>query len=106
MRYRTIALLASATAAVVVMSCGKEVTETVPVASVEITGLPGPLSIGSDAQLTARPLDNRGNLLNRQVSWASSNQSVATIDQTGKVRGVAGGTATITAATEGISGTA
>ena len=37
---------------------------------------------------------------NKNVIWKSSDESVATVDQTGKVTGVAVGTATITATTE------
>lgn len=37
---------------------------------------------------------------NKEVIWKSSNESIATVDQTGEVTGVAVGTATITATTE------
>jgi alpha-tubulin suppressor-like RCC1 family protein len=106
MRVPTIALAAVCTAALAFASC-KEKVEPVSVASVEITGNTGPLPIGSEMQLGARTLDDMGNLLNnRAVSWSSDDQLVATVDQSGKVRGVAGGTATIRATSEGKSGTA
>jgi alpha-tubulin suppressor-like RCC1 family protein len=107
MRLQTIAVLATAAAvALMVTACEKPIHETVPVNSVEITGVPAALAIGTEAQLTARPLDNQGNPLARSVAWASSNSSVATINQSGVVRGIAGGTAIISAASEGKTGTA
>ena len=53
------------------------------------------LNSGSTAQLsvTATPPD----ALNPSVTWSSSNESVATVDQNGLVTAVAGGTCTITA---------
>ncbi len=54
------------------------------------------LNSGSKAQLTvtATPPD----ALNPSVTWSSSDESVATVDDTGLVTAVAGGTCTITAA--------
>ena len=54
------------------------------------------LNSGSTAQLTvtATPPD----ALNPSVTWSSSDESVATVDATGLVTAVAGGTCTITAA--------
>lgn len=40
------------------------------------------------------------NATNKNVSWLSSNSSIATVDQTGKVTGVAAGNATITVTTQ------
>ena len=58
-------------------------------------------------QLTATPQDSNGNpLTGREVTWASSDGAVATVSATGLVTGVAPGSATITATSEGQSGTA
>jgi uncharacterized protein YjdB len=51
--------------------------------------------------------DANGNALNgRDVTWKSSNTSVATVDDKGVVTGVSVGTATVTATSEGKSGSA
>ena len=58
------------------------------------------INSGTTAQLsvTATPAD----AFNTRVSWSSSNESVATVDENGLVSAIAGGTATITAtATDG-----
>jgi uncharacterized protein YjdB len=62
------------------------------------------IQAGGSAQLTAVVKDKHGNTLTRTVTWASSNTSVATVDQSGKVTGVAQGSATITATSEGKTG--
>src|SRR5207245_537755 len=61
---------------------------------------------GQTVQLTATPRDAGGNPLSgRTVTWSSSNTAVATVSNSGLVSGVTPGTATITAASEGKSGT-
>src|SRR5207247_17958 len=63
--------------------------------------------VGGTAQLTATPQDSSGYPLSgRTVSWASSAPAVATVGSSGLVTGMAAGTATITATSEGKSGTA
>ncbi|MGB7588723.1 MAG: Ig-like domain-containing protein, partial [Solirubrobacterales bacterium] len=79
----------------------------VPVASVGVS--PGPVSVtvGQTVQLTATPRDAGGNALTgRVVTWGSSNTGIATVNGSGLVTGVAAGSATITATSEGKSGTA
>src|SRR5437867_3099923 len=67
---------------------------TVPVASVSVS------------PPTAAPKDASGNPLSgRSVNWATSNAAVATVSVTGLVTGKAAGSATITATSEGQSGT-
>jgi uncharacterized protein YjdB len=78
----------------------------VPVASVTVTPASTTVSAGSSVQLTATPKDANGNpLVGRTVTWQSSNTSAATVNGTGLVTGVAAGSATITATSEGQSGT-
>jgi len=63
--------------------------------------------VGQTGQLTATPKDASGaTLTGRVVTWASSNTAVATVNGTGLVTGVAAGSATITATSEGKNGTA
>ena len=79
----------------------------VPVASVSVTPAPATLQVGQTVQLTATPRDSNGNALSgRVVTWSSSTPSAATVSASGLVTGVAAGSATITAASEGKSGTA
>ncbi len=78
-----------------------------PVASVTLTPALATVSAGSSLQLTATPKDANGNpLVGRTVTWQSSNTSAATVNSSGLVTGVAAGSATITATSEGQSGTA
>src|SRR2546422_254097 len=85
----------------------------------ECTNEPGPFApapvasptptvgVGGTVQLTATTKDANGNVLaGRVVTWASSNTAVATVSPTGLVTGVAEGQSTITATSEGQSGTA
>src|SRR5204862_8047129 len=62
---------------------------------------------GSTVQLTATPKDANGNTLTgRVVTWQSSNSAIASVNGSGLVSGVAaGGPVTITATSEGRSGT-
>jgi uncharacterized protein YjdB len=79
----------------------------VPVASVTVTPPTASVDEGTTVQLTATPLDaNGGALSGRTMSWSTSAASVATVSSSGLVTGVAAGSATITATSEGTSGTA
>ncbi len=61
----------------------------------------------SSTQLSAIVLDVTGAVTTgRVVTWSSSNAAVATVSSTGLVTGVTAGTVTITATSEGKSGTA
>src|SRR5260370_29846325 len=80
---------------------------TVPVASVTVSPAPASVSVGQTVQLTATLKDASGNVLSgRTVTWASSAPTVATVSPSGLVSGVAAGSATITATSEGQSGSA
>src|SRR5437870_3897203 len=77
-----------------------------PVASVTVTPASGTVPAASSLQLTATPKDANGNpLVGRTVTWQSSNTAAATVNGSGLVTGVAVGSATITATSEGQSGT-
>ncbi len=79
----------------------------VPVASVSVSPATAGVQQGATVQLTASAQDANGNpLTGRVITWASSSTSIATVTGTGVVTGVAGGSATITATSEGKSGTA
>src|SRR2546422_406674 len=79
----------------------------VSVASVAVSPAAPNMSLGGTGQLTATPKDAGGNVLaGRTVAWTSSNAGVGTVSASGLVTGVAVGAATITATSEGQSGTA
>ena len=78
-----------------------------PVASVVISALAGPLGVGQTTQLVVTLRDrNGGSVGARPVTWTSSDAAVASVDNAGKLLAVAIGTATISATSEGIVGTA
>jgi len=79
---------------------------SVPVASVTVSPATASITVGATTQLTANPKDANGTALSgRVVTWATSNAAVATVSASGLVTGVAAGSATITATSEGKSGT-
>jgi len=78
----------------------------ITVASVTVTPSPAAVLTGATVTLTATVKDANGNVLTgRVVAWSTSNPGVATVSSTGVVMGVAAGTVTITATSEGKSGT-
>jgi len=77
------------------------------VTSVTVSPTTVSVEVGQAVQLTATPQDASGSVLNeRAVTWATSDDAVATVSGSGVVTGVAAGTATITARSEGSSGAA
>ena len=88
------------------VATGTTTASTAPVAALSVTPANLALSIGGVQQLSATPTDASGNaLIGRTVTWTSSNAGIATVTSGGLVTGVAAGTATITATSEGHSGT-
>lgn len=88
-------------------STGTTGASTAPIASVSVTPASATVTVGNVQQVTATLKDASGNvLLGRAVAWTSDNAGVATVNGTGLVTGVAPGSATITATSEGKSGTA
>lgn len=78
----------------------------VPVARVVVSPATASVSQGKSTTLTARVTDAAGNALtNRAVTWSSGDTRIATVDQSGVVRGVRKGSVVITATSEGKFGT-
>jgi alpha-tubulin suppressor-like RCC1 family protein/uncharacterized protein YjdB len=108
--------VASGTATITATSEGRSgqsvVTVSAPtpaaVASVVVTPATGSLRAGDTLALAATARDAQGAALaGRTIRWTSSAPAVATVDaERGVVRGVAAGTATITATSEGRTGEA
>jgi uncharacterized protein YjdB len=73
-----------------------------PVATVSLNPPTSTVLVQQTVQIHATLFDARGRVaLGRAVAWRSENPGVATVSETGLVRGVAAGTATITATAEG-----
>ena len=110
--------VAAGTATITATSEGKSGTATVtvtslpppppaPVASVVVSPASASVPVGATVQLTASLKDASGNVLTgRTIAWGTSAAGVATVSASGLVTGAAAGTATITATSEGKSGTA
>jgi uncharacterized protein YjdB len=78
-----------------------------PVASVTVSPTSATLVVGQTVQLEAQPRDASGRPLDgRTVTWSTNRSDVATVTPTGIVAALSPGTATITASSEGRSGTA
>src|SRR5216117_1028541 len=77
------------------------------IASLVVSPASATVPVGQTLQLTATPEDANGNPLSgRTVSWSSASSAVAAVNGNGLVTGVAAGATTITATSEGTSGTA
>jgi uncharacterized protein YjdB len=104
--------VAAGTVTITATSEGKSGTAAVtvalvPVASVVVSPATAGLLVGQTVQLAAATKDSAGGTLTgRTVTWTSSDTTTARVSSAGVVTGVAAGTATITATSEGKSGTA
>jgi len=92
------ALSASAVTPMVLSSCGKQKQKTIPVQSVELDKKTLSLILGNSYKLSATVLPE--NATDKNVTWSSSNQSVATVDQSGNIKAISEGIATITVTTK------
>ncbi|MFP4597253.1 MAG: Ig-like domain-containing protein [Persicimonas sp.] len=98
---------ASVTAQVDNVTATVDITVEDPVHSVVVSPSSSSVEVTETVQLSADLEDKAGNALSgRTVSWSSDDTDIATVDSTGQVTAVAGGTATITAESEGETGTA
>ncbi|MHA6248171.1 Ig-like domain-containing protein [Pontibacter sp. CAU 1760] len=75
---------------------------------IEVTPSSTTVPLGGTYQLKARAIGVDGTDLtdNSNIQWASSNESIATVSQSGIVSGITGGNVDITAATQGVVGRA
>jgi uncharacterized protein YjdB len=90
-----------------VMGSAPVAVTAVPVASVSVSPNTVTIVVGQNVPLTATPLDAGGNpLVGRVVTWTTSNAGRATVSNGGIVTGVSPGNVTITATSEGKSGSA
>jgi uncharacterized protein YjdB len=76
-----------------------------PVASVTLTPATASIMVGQAATFTATLRDANGTVLTgRTVSWSSTNPAIATVASSGIATGVAAGSVTIRATSEGTTG--
>lgn len=80
------------------LSATTKVTVTTKVEKIELDKTEGILNVGNTVTITATVAPEVAT--NPAVTWSSSDESVATVDETGKVTAVATGNATITATSE------
>lgn len=76
-------------------ACGKVQSSNVQVTDISVSPNTATVQVGETTTLT--PIVTPDNASNKGVTWASSNENVATVASTGLVTGVANGIATITA---------
>lgn len=82
-------------------TCDYTMSIKIPVASVELSQTEITLEVDGTATLTAAVTPD--NATNKTVAWESDKESIATVDNTGKVTAIAQGTAKITATADGKS---
>lgn len=101
--------LAAVAASVALVGCGggdNGPSGPPKIATITISAPSTQLEIGSNIQLSARAVDSKGTTLTgRTLSWQSSAPAIATVDNSGIVSGLTPGNTTITASSEGVSGT-
>ena len=76
------------------------------VGNVTVRPLEATVDEGETQQFIAIVTDRRGNPMTADLVWSSSDEDIATIDQTGLARARGDGNATITATAQGVTGTA
>src|SRR5207244_9939002 len=85
----------------------RSTVSSVPLIAVAVSPATANVFVGATTQLSAVTKDAAGSVLSgRVISWTSSNAAIATVSAAGLVTGVAAGSVTITATSEGRSGTA
>lgn len=109
---RTLKALAAGTTRITVKAGGLSatmdvtVTPQLPIAAVRVAPAAAEMMAQETLQLTAWLRDTEGKTIQgaRPITWQSSNASVATVDGSGRVTAVGTGSTTISAASEGKSG--
>jgi hypothetical protein len=88
-------------------ACGDESGPERTVASVTVTPAAQTIALAASQQYTATARDADGNSISgKSFTWESSDPGTATVDNAGLAAGIAAGVTTISATTDGITGTA
>ena len=107
---RTSLYVAAVLGAMLTACSGDKGTEPSPprtVANVAVLPAERTLVVGEEIALTARPVDEQGEIIDgRTVLWSSSNETVANVTADGRVTAVAPGAVTINATVDGKTGSA
>ena len=112
-RRRPETIFAGLMAAALLSACGGGDSQTkvqprpVTVSTVRVTPSTGTVDVGSTLQLAASALDAAGAALaGRTFTWTSLTPAVATVSAAGLLTGVTTGSVTVSAAADGVSGSA
>lgn len=82
---------------------GKTAVKYISVKPISLTGVTLPktvLNLKPEDEFTLEPVFTPENATNKKINWISSAPTIATVDEDGKVKGVADGKATITGTSE------
>jgi uncharacterized protein YjdB len=107
-----VAAISPGTATITASSEGQNGTATIVVQAptvdrVDVSPATATINVGGAFRLTATVYDSRGNVIpGAQVAWASSDLTIAIVDNTGRVLGISEGTVVITATSGNKAGTA
>jgi plastocyanin len=91
--------------AALIPACSGDSTSPGAVVSILLIAPAGTIAVGDSVRLTASPRDQNGNTVGAAVSWSSSNSSVASVNSSGVVKGLAEGTTSVTAASGSVTAT-
>src|SRR3989442_5422364 len=92
---------------VVLVACDLRALLQGLVVTVSVLPAASNIGVGQTLQLTATPRDANGNPISgRVVTWATNNAAIASVDANGLVTGATPGSATLTATSDGMYGTA
>lgn len=101
-------VLALVLGSLTLLACGDDGGQVVDPPDITRVDVASPIgthmALGRTVQLSATARDAEDNLVGAQFSWESSNPIVATVSASGLVEGLAEGSASITAAADGVSG--
>ena len=82
---------------VIFISCEEEIDEELKITTVSITPESATVQVGEQQQFSALLTDQNGNSIEGDITWSSSDTTIATLDTSGLASAIAQGVTTITA---------